>query len=258
MLKLLLIINKTIYPQFTLYKIWPRGIILQGNYNRNAHFVCSDSKSKFQAIFHCSNQMIHPSIHDKFNKWIEQHFRSDLQWTLLSFVPVWPTVTNTLSACVKAVKFQICSSSLSWWTSVEVTCVSGVCAPASIYVCVCVFWCVLARGTSVSERMCKCGCGNMCVCVVYQLAGRRRRRRRRWTGWRCSVCVDYFLPYIAMTGHVVSPVVADGQQCSSLLAPLPLSRSPKPENKCCLLGSRGSVRMCSGPRSKRAWEEPLK
>lgn len=35
-------------------------------------------------------------------------------------------------------------------------------------------------------------------------------------------CVDYFLPYIAMTGHVVSPVVAGGQQCSSLLAPLSL------------------------------------
>lgn len=38
-------------------------------------------------------------------------------------------------------------------------------------------------------------------------------------------CVDYFLPYIAMTGHVVSPVVAGGQQCSPLLAPLPLSKT---------------------------------
>lgn len=38
-------------------------------------------------------------------------------------------------------------------------------------------------------------------------------------------CVDYFLPYIAMTGHVVSPVVARGQQCSSLLAPHPLSKT---------------------------------
>lgn len=34
------------------------------------------------------------------------------------------------------------------------------------------------------------------------------------------LCVDYFLPYIAMARHVVSPVVAGGQQCSSLLAPL--------------------------------------
>lgn len=44
----------------------------------------------------------------------------------------------------------------------------------------------------------------MCVCVVYQLVGVA-------VAWVAMQCVDYFLPYIAMTGHVVSPVVAGGQ-----------------------------------------------
>lgn len=63
----------------------------------------------------------------------------------------------------------------------------------------------------------------MCVCVVYQLV--------EWLWVQRTLdgvalqCVDYFLPYIVMTGHVVSPVVAGGQQCSSLLAPLPRAKT---------------------------------
>lgn len=131
--------------------------------------------------------------------------------------------------------------------------VCQVCVSAGIHH-VCVSFSVqnaLVGGTSVFECMCEC------ACVVYQLV------RRRWvqgTSARVALrCVDYFLPYIAMTGHVVSPVVVDGQWCSSLLAPLPLSL--KPEHKRCLLGSHGLVHMCSGPRptdssNKHVREEP--
>lgn len=58
-------------------------------------------------------------------------------------------------------------------------------------------------------------CVHVCVCVVYQLVGLSVARM-------AMQYVDYFLPYIAMTDHVVSPVVVSGQQWSSLLAPLPL------------------------------------
>lgn len=80
-------------------------------------------------------------------------------------------------------------------------------------VCVCVcLQCVplgvqnaLASGASVFERMCKCGWGNICVCVCCLPAGWAAVARAAMR------CVEYFLPYIAMTGHVVSPVVPGGQ-----------------------------------------------
>lgn len=84
--------------------------------------------------------------------------------------------------------------------------------------CVCVSFGVqnaLASGTSVFERMCECGCGIVC-CLPAGWAAVARVAMQ---------CVGCFLPYIAMTGHVVSPVVAGGQQCNSLLAPLPLSKT---------------------------------
>lgn len=95
--------------------------------------------------------------------------------------------------------------------------VCQVCVPlqASIYLCVCLLLCrmPLLVGQVSLSACASAAVGIVCVCmcvrVVYQLVG-----------WRCGV-FDYFLPYIAMTGHVVSPVVAGGQQRSSLLAPLP-------------------------------------
>lgn len=115
-------------------------------------------------------------------------------------------------------KFQICVSSLFWWTSVEVTCVSGVCLCKHLSVCVCVRMPLLVRQVSLSA--CASAAVALCVHELCCLPA----------GWAAVAgvamrCVDYFLPYIAMTGHVVSPVVAGGQQCSSLHAPLPLSKT---------------------------------
>lgn len=88
---------------------------------------------------------------------------------------------------------------------------------------VCVFWCAecpcwwdMCLWEHVWFWLWHCVC--MCFCVVYQLVGWLWVQR---TLARVALqCVDYFLPYIVMAGHVVSPVVAGGQQCSSLLAPL--------------------------------------
>lgn len=87
-------------------------------------------------------------------------------------------------------------------------------------------------------------CVRMCPCVVYQLV-RRQSVQGTWAGMAFQ-CVECFLPYIAMTDYVVSPVVAGGQERSSRLAPLPLS--VKPEHKCSLLESHGLVHMCSSAR----------
>lgn len=104
----------------------------------------------------------------------------------------------------------------------------------------------LAGGTSVFECLCKCMALCMRVCLCCLPAG----QAAVGTGTSARMvfqCVECFLPYIAMADYVVSPVVAGGQECRSLLAPLP--RSLKPEHKCSLLESHGLVHMCSGLRS---------
>lgn len=101
------------------------------------------------------------------------------------------------------------------WSHLCVRCVS---LQASICVCVCVRMPLLVRQVSLSA--CASAAVALCVHELCCLPA----------GWAAVAgvamrCVDYFLPYIAMTGHVVSPVVAGGQQCSSLHAPLPLSKT---------------------------------
>lgn len=105
---------------------------------------------------------------------------------------------------------------------------------ASIYLCVCVSFGVrnaLGSGTSVSA--CVSAAVALCVhwCLCCLPAGCATQR-----------CVDYFLPYIAVTGHVVSPAVAFTSVALSLFY-----LSLKPEYKCCTSGSHGLFRMCSGP-----------
>lgn len=101
-------------------------------------------KSRLYPYFCLSVVLLHVKIklftHQYVINYTNYH-RSHLQRTTHSFVPSRSIVTNTLYACVKGKKFQICVSSLFWWTSAEVTCVSSVSLQASICVCVCVFWC---------------------------------------------------------------------------------------------------------------------
>lgn len=93
---------------------------------------------------------------------------------------------------------------------------SLVCVPAGACVCVsaCASFCahnVLAGGTSVLKRLRECGivCTHVSLCCLP--AGQAVVGTGDiGAGWCCSV-VDYFLPYIAMTGHVISPVVVSGQ-----------------------------------------------
>lgn len=96
-----------------------------------------------------------------------QYLSSRLRWTSQLFVLLLSCVT--LYACVKEEKFQICVSSLLWWTSVEVTCASGVFACRRP--CVLVSFGVhnaLAGGTSVFECLCKCMalCIRVCLCCL--------------------------------------------------------------------------------------------
>lgn len=70
----------------------------------------------------------------------------------------------------------------------SLVCQVFVCMGASMCVCMCLaaYGMPLLSRTSVFGRMCKCGCGFMRVCVVYQLAG------QQWSGWRCNVCTTFF------------------------------------------------------------------
>lgn len=114
--------------------------------------------------------------------------------------------------------------------------------------CLCLLECItplLVGQVSLSVYVSVWHCVCVCAYVVYQLV---RRQSVQGTSARMVFqCVECFLPYIAMADYVVSPVVAGGQECRSLLAPLP--RSLKPEHKCSLLESHGLVHICSGPRS---------
>lgn len=81
-----------------------------------------------------------------------QYFRSRLQCTTQSCVPLRPTVMNIYML----VETERNSNYVFLPCAGEQMLKSLVCQ-----VCLC----ALARGTSVFKRMCKCGCGIVCACV---------------------------------------------------------------------------------------------
>lgn len=108
----------------------------------------------------------------------------------------------------------------------------------------------LALGTSVFERMCKYGCGIVCACV-------------------CLRCLPVGWAVGGQDGNAVCRLLSSlysndrpccftccGERSAVELSPC-TSPSLKPEHKCCLLGSHGSVHMCSGSSTgnKHVWEE---